>query len=92
MEFQEQTDGIGASEATKLLERYARTRRRFFLAVGLYRPHTPYVAPKKYFEKYPAKDIDIPHIPDGYYDTLPAPARKSVRRKKEQVDLDPRFG
>jgi len=29
----------------------------------------------------------VPTIPEGYLDTLPAPARKSVTRKKEQVDL-----
>jgi choline-sulfatase len=84
---EEQTDGIGATEAIRLLEQYAQEDRRFFLAVGLYRPHTPYVAPKKYFAMYPREEIMVPRVPEGYLDSLPAAARQSITRKKEQLDL-----
>ena len=47
---EEQTDGIGASEAIDFLDRFAKSGEHFFLAYGLYRPHTPFVAPKKYFD------------------------------------------
>ena len=83
----EQTDAIGASEAIRVMETHAREKSPFFLAVGLYRPHTPYVAPKKYFKMYPREKIVVPSVPEGYLETLPVPARKSLSRKKEQVNL-----
>lgn len=84
---EEQTDGIAATLAIDRLKDHAKTGKSFFLAVGLYRPHTPYVAPKKYFEMYPVKSIRIPKVPDGYFDTLPMAARRTILRKRDQVNL-----
>ncbi|MSU65834.1 MAG: iduronate-2-sulfatase [Opitutus sp.] len=56
------TDGIGATEAIKLLERFKRESRPFFLAMGFYRPHTPYVSPKHYFDLYPTAQITLPAL------------------------------
>ena len=55
----EHTDALGASAAIALLEEHhvAQTGQPLFLAVGFYRPHTPYVAPQSYFEKYPLSEI-----------------------------------
>lgn len=83
----EQTDGIIATEAIEQLEKYAKEETPFFLAVGLFRPHTPFVAPKKYFDLYPLEEIVVPTVPEDYDETIPAPALKSIRRKKEQIDL-----
>lgn len=84
---QQQTDGIAATEAIQLLREHAKDDRRFFLAVGLFRPHTPFVAPRDYFELYPREKIVVPELPPGYLDTLPDAARQSVTRKEEQVNL-----
>ena len=84
----EQTDGIAASEAIKKLDDFANRDTPFFLAVGFFRPHTPFVAPKKYFDLYDQEKIEIPEISVDYLATLPEPAVKSIRAKKNQIDLE----
>lgn len=60
----EQTDGMITTEAIRQLEihadRYRTQNEPFFLATGWFRPHTPYVAPKKYFDMYPLDQIELP--------------------------------
>lgn len=84
---EEQTDGMVATESIKLLEQYAEDETPFFLAVGFYKPHTPYVAPKKYFELYDLDDIVVPKIPEGYLETIPQRAAQSVTAFKNQINL-----
>ena len=84
---EEQTDGIVATEAIRLLQEYSAQEEPFFLGVGFYKPHTPYVAPKKYFDLYNLEDIEVPTIPEGYLDTIPEPAKKSVTAFKNQINL-----
>ncbi len=68
---EEQTDGIGTTAAIRIIEE-ARDR-PFFLAMGYYRPHTPYVAPRKYFFQYPLRLIRLPAEPlDDLVDIPPA--------------------
>ena len=85
---EEQTDGIGSSEAIKKLDQFALSETPFFLAVGFFRPHTPFVAPKKYFDIYDRKKIEIPESSSEYLATLPEPAAKSIRAKKNQLNLE----
>ena len=86
---EEQTDGIAATDAIRLLKKHATKKDPFFMAVGLFRPHTPFVAPKKYFDLYPLDKIKLPAVPDAHLDALPAPARRSITRKKDQLNLAP---
>lgn len=86
---EEQTDGMVATEAIKLME--AHKGGPFFLGVGFYRPHTPYVAPKKYFDMYPPGSIRLPKepaddltdIPDAAYFTKPPNWGLSEEKLKE---------
>lgn len=84
---EEQTDGIGADEAVKLLE--AHQDEPFFLAVGFYRPHTPYVAPKKYFDLYPPESIELPELSPADKSRVPEAAYASL--KKEEANMDDRL-
>ncbi len=69
---EEQTDGKSATEAIRLLE--AHQGEPFFLGVGFYRPHTPYVAPRRYFDMYPLDSIKLPDNPADDQDDIPKPA------------------
>jgi len=43
----------------------------FFMALGFYRPHIPYMAPKKYFDMYPWQDIKLHENPENDWDNKP---------------------
>ena len=78
------TDGMLASDAEWVLERCARDRSRpFFLAVGFYRPHTPYVAPKEYFAGYPQQQMPLVQGVEEDQQDLPAPALGSHKKEHE---------
>jgi arylsulfatase A-like enzyme len=82
----EQTDGLVATAAIGLLEQYR--DRPFFLAVGNFRPHTPYVAPKKYFDLYPADRIPLPALSADDRQRTPAPAYASARAEQDTMNDD----
>ncbi len=69
---EEQTDGKIAREACRLLR--AHRDKPFFLGVGFFRPHTPYVSPKKYFGLYSPERIALPENPLDDRRTKPAAA------------------
>jgi iduronate 2-sulfatase len=69
------TDGKVADEAIKLLEvSVARGDRPFFIAAGFYRPHCPFIAPRKYFDLYPLDRIAAPRFSPAELAGVPAPA------------------
>ena len=84
----EQTDGIGADETIKFLDKFSKSKENFFLAFGLYRPHIPFVAPKKYFDLYKKENMTVPSNGDEFLKTISSPAAKSLRARKEQINLD----
>jgi uncharacterized sulfatase len=70
------TDAIGAAEAIKIMEQ--KHDKPFFLAVGFYRPHVPWIAPKKYFDQYPLEQIHMPKEPAALRTVAPAAAFASA--------------
>lgn len=77
------TDGIAAIETVKLIEQ--NKDKPFFIACGFYRPHTPFVAPKKYFGLYPTDKIELPTVPDYHWDKLPKAAYGSFKPEQERL-------
>ncbi|OHB72626.1 MAG: iduronate-2-sulfatase [Planctomycetes bacterium RBG_13_63_9] len=51
----------------------------FFLAVGLFRPHLPWYAPKKYFDEYPLAEIRLPDVKADDLDDVPPIGRRMAR-------------
>lgn len=84
----EHTDGQGASACIRLLEEHHpdRTGKPFFLAMGFYRPHTPFVAPTHYFEKYPQNRIHPVMEKAGDRDDIP-PAALHDRPGQRELTL-----
>ena len=66
---EEQTDGMIATEAINQIKKHKNDP--FFLGAGFFRPHTPYVAPKKYFDLYPIDSIKLPFAPENDRDDIP---------------------
>lgn len=54
----DQPDHKSATKAIELLRRHQ--DQRFFLAVGLVRPHYPMVAPRQFFAPYPWQQMQLP--------------------------------
>ncbi|WP_321373187.1 sulfatase [uncultured Draconibacterium sp.] len=107
-EDNEMTDAISANVAVSILRQrtgnqevtaYGRfgggrvNPQPFFMAVGFYRPHVPYVAPQKYFDMYPWEDIELPENPENDWDnkphaaawTLPLNAGASEEQQKKAI-------
>lgn len=71
-------DGSVANVAIQNLKRlperpeYINDEQPFFLAAGFKLPHTPWVAPEKYFDMYPLESIVLPEVPDDDLEDIPA--------------------
>lgn len=58
---EDQPDGQVAAEAIQMLKQ--QRDEPFFIAVGFYKPHDPFIAPKKYFDLYPLESLKLPEDP-----------------------------
>jgi iduronate 2-sulfatase len=82
-EDEDHTDGIVATESIEMLERFAKRKERFFLGTGFFRPHTPFVAPKKWFDLYPLNEIELPDLSESDQTRTPARAYKHYATKQQ---------
>ena len=76
------TDGKVAAETIALLEKHK--GRPFFIAAGFYRPHCPFIAPKKYFDLYPPDRIAMPAFGREARSGAPAAAFNAAPRNVDE--------
>lgn len=76
-------DGLNAEEAIKQLQKLKDTT--FFLAVGFYKPHLPFNAPKKYWDLY-----DPDEIPEADYKQIPENTKSDICLHGDNNSFEPR--
>lgn len=81
------TDAKLAADAEWVLERCGRQKQRpFFLAVGFFRPHTPYVSPEKpYFGFYPPSEMPLHPAIDKNPPEVPQAALGSYKKEQDKL-------
>ena len=57
-------DGRIAKLATEALRGFAKTKQPFFLAVGIWKPHSPFNAPKRYWDLYQRDQVPPIEAPE----------------------------
>jgi len=57
-------DGRVAKMTVEALQQRKASREPFFMAVGFWKPHSPFNAPKKYWDLYRREEVNLPDNPD----------------------------
>ena len=69
-------DDMAEAAAIDYLKDPARKEQPFALCVGFIAPHEPFVVPEPYFSRYFPEKADLPNIPNGHLEQLPAAAER----------------
>jgi arylsulfatase A-like enzyme len=69
---EQHNDGKNARRVASWLAERAHGDRPFFIAVGLHKPHIPFLAPDRYFDLYPRESIQLVHPPANDWRDMPA--------------------
>ncbi|MEM1226427.1 MAG: sulfatase [Planctomycetota bacterium] len=70
-------DGKNARRVTGWLQEKPFGERPFFIALGIQKPHVPFLAPEKYFQRYPRDQIVFHRDRPSLWDTIPSDAAAS---------------
>jgi len=78
-------DETVAETACEFLRARGGSGRPWLLTTGFVLPHCPFIAPKELYEYYYDR-VQMPRIPDGYFESLPEPMR-AWRQARGITDL-----
>ncbi|GAB5402972.1 MAG: sulfatase [Aureliella sp.] len=73
-------DTMAANKAIEILRTRAARDEPFFLAVGLVRPHFPFIATDTLMDQYDADELFVPNVPSNDLEDIPAVAHGSILR------------
>lgn len=79
-----QPDRLAANHAIRILQEQQQKKSKFFLAVGLVRPHVPLVAPPRFFSDYPAAKMKMPPAVANDWDDIP---KSGISKNSERIGL-----
>jgi len=83
-------DGAVATRIIELLTQAKKDGKPFFIGAGFYRPHLPFVAPKKYFDLYPIEKVKLPEEPPEHLKSIPKVALNYNPNDAKLSDLERR--
>ncbi len=63
----------------------ANRQRPWFLAAGYLRPHVPHVAPARFFDMYPLRDIPVPENPANDLDDIPVASEMAINTRAKDM-------
>jgi len=69
---EQHNDGKNARQVASWLETRAHGDKPFFMAVGLHKPHIPFLAPDAYFDLYPQAALKLVEPPKNDWNDIPA--------------------
>lgn len=70
-------DGKNAAMVVQWLKENPNHNKPFFIALGIQKPHVPFLAPDKYFDLYPQEELKFDLTPPGFWDQAPKSAMNS---------------
>ncbi len=92
--FDKPDDQLGDGKMVLWAEKFLADppKQPFFLAAGIYRPHLPWYAPRKYFEMYPPEAITPPPVKEDDLDDVPEAGRRIAEQRRGDLELVRRSG
>ncbi len=87
--FDQTDEKMGDGQMVEWAARFLRQppKQPFFLAAGIYRPHLPWYAPRKYFDIYPPNGITLPPDRADDLDDLPPEAQRMAADRRGDLEL-----